>query len=333
MIVVGASGSDLYFVIWGGLILTNFMARPLRLEYPGDLYHVTSRGNAQADIFLCDEDRARFVQLLGDEVGQQQWICYAWCLMDNHYHFLVETTDANLSRGMQRLNGRYTQAFNRRHGRVGHVFQGRYKAILVEKEAHLFELCRYIVLNPVRAGMVGEADQWRWSSHNEVVGWQSGDSWLAVGVILGLFSSRVNEAKGKYARFVHDGIGHASPWVQLHGQVYLGGEEFLAASREKVSLLAVDRDISTDQQHPERPELERVLSDVADAYGINADEVLEKRSHRDAYQTAVFLLRRVCNMSLKDAAGLAGISIGRVSQIQALMRGKELPNGLENYKV
>jgi len=90
---------------------------------------------------------------LKDEVQQQGWICYAWCLMNNHYHFMIETPEGNLARGMQRLNGRYTQHFNRRHQRVGHVFQGRYKAILVEKESYLLELCRYVVLNSVRAGV------------------------------------------------------------------------------------------------------------------------------------------------------------------------------------
>ena len=145
------------------------MSRPLRLEFPGALYHVTARGNARADIFLDDEDRDRFLLLLKDEIIQQGWRCYAWCLMDNHYHFLIETPEANLSRGMQRLNGRYTQSFNRIHQRVGHIFQGRYKAILVEKESHLLELCRYIVLNPVRAGMVDDVSQWQWSSYHDTL--------------------------------------------------------------------------------------------------------------------------------------------------------------------
>lgn len=309
------------------------MVRPLRLEYPGALYHVTSRGNAQADIFLCDDDREAFVSLLGDEVGQQGWVCYAWCLMDNHYHFLVEIPEANLCRGMQRLNGRYTQAFNRRHGRVGHVFQGRYKAILVEKDAHLLELCRYIVLNPVRAGMVAEAGEWRWSSYNEVLRGGSGESWLAADALLGLFANRRKEAMARYACFVADGVAAASPWDQLHGQVYLGGEEFLVASRERVAQLSVDRDIPSAQQHPERPDAERVIADVAGAYGVKVEEVLDRKRHREAYRVAVFLLRRACNMSLKEVADLAGISIGRVSQIQASMSGKALPEGVRKYKV
>ena len=130
------------------------MARPLRLEFPGAVYHITARGNARQPIALDDTDRERYVEVLGREVSQQNWQCYAWCLMDNHYHLLIETPEGNLVHGMRRLNQVYTQGFNRRHGRVGHVLQGRYKSIVVEKESHLLELCRYVVLNPLRARMV-----------------------------------------------------------------------------------------------------------------------------------------------------------------------------------
>lgn len=121
------------------------MARPLRIEYPGALYHVTSRGNAREDIFFDEKDRQRFLATLAHVVRDYHWICYAYCQMTNHYHLLIETPEANLSRGMRQLNGVYTQALNRRHGRVGHIFQGRFKALLVEKDGYLLELCRYIV--------------------------------------------------------------------------------------------------------------------------------------------------------------------------------------------
>jgi len=138
------------------------MARPLRIEYAGALYHVTSRGDGREDIYLDDEDRELFLRVLGEVCDLFNWSVHAWCLMTNHYHLLVETPDSNLSKGMRYLNGVYTQRFNRKHSRVGHVFQGRYKAILVEKDAYLQELSRYIILNPVRAGMVESAEQWEW---------------------------------------------------------------------------------------------------------------------------------------------------------------------------
>jgi putative transposase len=130
------------------------VARPLRIEFPGALYHVTSRGNAREAIVRDDADRQMWLAVLGEVLSRGHWLCHAYCLMDNHYHLLVETPEADLSYGMRQLNGVYTQRFNRQHGRVGHVFQGRFKAILVERDSYLLELSRYIVLNPVRARMV-----------------------------------------------------------------------------------------------------------------------------------------------------------------------------------
>ena len=130
------------------------MARPLRLEFEGALYHVTSRGDRREDIYETDADREAFLSLLGAVCDRYHWVCHAYCLMGNHYHLLIETPDANLSRGMRQLNGMYTRTFNIAHGRVGHVFQGRYKSIHVDADEYLMELARYVVLNPVRATMV-----------------------------------------------------------------------------------------------------------------------------------------------------------------------------------
>ena len=127
------------------------MARPLRIQYDGALYHVASRGNERRIIFKDDSDRTAFLDILLKVNKRYNWLCHSYCLMDNHYHAIIETLDGNLSEGMRQLNGIYTQAFNRRHKRVGHVFQGRYKSILIQKESHLLEVCRYVVLNPVRA--------------------------------------------------------------------------------------------------------------------------------------------------------------------------------------
>src|SRR3990167_506734 len=146
------------------------MSRPLRLQYPGAIYHLTSRGNARQRIFSNDSDRELFLDTLSHMISRYGWLCHAYCLMDNHYHLLVETPKANLSLGMRQLNGIYTQAFNRKHGKVGHLFQGRYKAILVEKEAHLLELCRYVVLNPLRVQAQTRVERWEWSSYKATAG-------------------------------------------------------------------------------------------------------------------------------------------------------------------
>ena len=141
------------------------MVRPLRIEFAGALYHITSRGDRRENIYDSDADRDNFLEVLEKVCQQYNWSVHAYCLMSNHYHLLVETPDGNLSKGMRQLNGVYTQKYNRTNNKVGHVFQGRYKSILVDGDAYLLELSRYIVLNPVRAQMVRVAKDWRWSSY------------------------------------------------------------------------------------------------------------------------------------------------------------------------
>ena len=145
---------------------------PPSVEFPGALYHVTSRGNERRPIFLgnADTDRGTFLDTLAQTLERFNWICHAYCLMTNHHHTVAEIPDGNLSKGMRQLNGVYTQRVNRTHGRVGHLFQGRFKGILVEKESHLLELARYVVMNPVRAGMVATPEDWRWGSYRATAG-------------------------------------------------------------------------------------------------------------------------------------------------------------------
>jgi len=162
------------------------MARPLRLEFAGALYHVTARGNERRAIFLgnLDTDRTVFLDALAQTAERFNWVCHAYCLMTNHYHLLIETPDANLSKGMRQLNGVYTQHVNRSHRRVGHLFQGRYKGILVEKEAYLLGLARYVVLNPVRAGVVAAPEDWGWSSYRATAGFEVARPFLATDWLL-----------------------------------------------------------------------------------------------------------------------------------------------------
>ena len=231
------------------------MSRPLRIEFPGALYHVTARGNARAEIFLDDANRAAFLDLLGDICGRFAWSSPAWCLMDNHYHLVVETEHANLSRGMRQLNGVYTQRFNRRHGRVGHVFQGRYKAILVDRDAYLLELARYVVLNPVRARMVPAAGDWPWSSYRATVGAAARPGWLVDdGVLEMLAPGRPrDEAARLYAGFVAEGAADTasadapSIWEHLTGQLFLGDAAF--ADRHKRAAPVVSAEVPKAQRH------------------------------------------------------------------------------------
>jgi REP element-mobilizing transposase RayT len=233
------------------------MARPLRIEYPGAVYHVTSRGNARQSIFIDDVDRQVFLEVLGNVIEKYNWLCHAFCLLDNHYHILVETQDPNLSLGMRQLNGVYTQRVNIRHHRVGHLFQGRYKAILVEKNEHLLELCRYIVLNPVRAGMVTELKQWQWSSYTATAYAIKIPNFLTVDWILGQFAKNKNQARKIYRKFVADGLlkQEQSPWKKLVGQIVFGGSDFVADIQSRLSEVREIGEIPRAQRFPGRPAL------------------------------------------------------------------------------
>jgi REP-associated tyrosine transposase len=209
------------------------MARPLRIEFPDAVYHVTTRGNARADIFEDDSDRSLFLSILGQVVKRFNWLCHAYCLMSNHYHLLIETPDGNLSAGMRQLNGMFTQASNRRHCKDGHLFKGRFKAVLVEKESHLLELCRYVVLNPVRAEMVKAPGDYEWSSYLPTLGKRKNPEYLTVEWMLSNFSSSLRQARNNYRQFVKDGISvKESPWERVSGQIVLGSEAFLEKMKD-----------------------------------------------------------------------------------------------------
>ena len=203
------------------------MARPLRLELSGGIYHVTSRGDGRDDIYLSDADRIGWLEVFGEVCQRFNWVCHAWCQMTNHYHLLIETPEANLARGMRQLNGVYTQRFNRVHGRVGHVFQGRYKAILVERDSYLLELARYVVLNPLRAKMVKRLEAWPWSSYIATCAQAESPPWLQTDWLLAQFGQRRSSAISKYVAFVHEGARLPSIWGQLRGQIYLGSDAFV----------------------------------------------------------------------------------------------------------
>jgi len=210
------------------------MARPLRIEFSGALYHVTARGNAQQAIFKDDNDRQGLLKLLQNASERYHWHCHAYCLMSNHYHFLIETSQPTLSKGMKYINGVYTQQFNKRHKQVGHVFQGRFKGILVESEAYLLELARYIVLNPVRARMVRSAKDWPWSSYRATAGLKEAHPCLLTDWILSNFGKQKKRSQEAYRKFVQEGKGQPSPWEALKNQIYLGSDQFIEEVQCKI---------------------------------------------------------------------------------------------------
>ncbi len=238
------------------------MARPLRIEYAEAVYHVTSRGNARRSIFKDDKDRGMLLNILEEVNDRYHWLCHAYCLMNNHYHLVIETPDGNLSKGMRHLNGVYTMRFNRHHGSVGHVFQGRYKAILVQKESHLLEVCRYVVLNPVGAKVVEVPERWRWSSYRATARMEKAHPCLTTDWVLGQFGTKKRIAEKKYRTFVKDGIGGHRIWEDVKGQSILGERNFVDNLIDFVRGYEEVIEIPKGQRYVTRPSLEEIFKDA-----------------------------------------------------------------------
>ena len=216
------------------------MSRPLRIEFPGAVYHVTTRGNRREPIFENDSDRATLMRILGDAMLRFDARLLAYCLMGNHYHLVLCTQRANLSQVMRHVNGVYTQSFNRRHTKVGHVFQGRFKAILVDRDVYLLEVCRYVDLNPVRARLTDDPTAWRWSSCRMHLGMDESPAWLDSAVLLAYLIGRdvrsvqdLQAARQLYAESVS--AGRDTPlWEQaLRQQIYLGDDAFVTRMQSR----------------------------------------------------------------------------------------------------
>jgi putative transposase len=211
------------------------MSRPLRIEFPGAIYHVTSRGDRQESIFEDDVDREALLATVAQAMQRFDAEALAYCLMGNHYHFVLHTRQANLSLLMRHVNGVYTQRFNRRHGKVGHLFQGRFKAILVDRDAYLIQLCPYVELNPVRAGMVDEPGAWRWSSFRAHTAQAESPPWLDTAGLHGYLLQRPaltaadhRRAAKRYVQIVADAHGNELWGDALRQQIYLGDADFVA---------------------------------------------------------------------------------------------------------
>ncbi len=282
------------------------MARPLRIDLAGGLYHVTSRGDRREDIYLDDEDREIWLDVFAQVCERFNWRCHAWCQMNNHYHVVVETPEANLSQGMRQLNGVYTQRFNRRHGYVGHLFQGRFKGILVEQDAYLLELARYVVLNPVRAGMVRHASEWPWSSYHAMVGREGAakcgaPEWLETDWLLGQFGKQRRRAQARYAEFVDEGVGLPSIWGALRHQMLLGSDDFIVRVQDQVR---AQPDTLGEVSRAQRRVLAPPLSKLPTQY--------ESRTSRDEAMAAAYATGAYSMQAIADHFGVHYSTVSRV---------------------
>ena len=285
------------------------MARPLRVEFPGALYHVISRGNERRPIVRDDEDRQRRLDWLRRTVQTYGWRLHAFVLMDNHEHLFVQTPEANLSAGMHDLNSSYTGYFNRRHHRVGHLFQGRFKGHLIEEEGYYLEISRYVHLNPARAKQVKRPEDYSWSSYPGYR-WQSRRlDWVTYAAVLGEFGRDPTRARQGYRRFVEAGLTRPppSPFAGALGGLLVGSRSFVDRIRQLLKTRSPDPDVTGLVQLRPRPPLDAIVAAVAEHFGV--DRRLwgpGRRSDDVARAAAAYVARR----KFGYPAGTVAIAVG-----------------------
>jgi REP element-mobilizing transposase RayT len=254
------------------------MTRPLRIEYPGAVYHVTSRGNERKAIFRTNADREAFLAFLGQTVKRFGWSVTAWVLMTNHFHLVIQTPEPNLSRGMHWLNGSYAGRFNRGHKRWGHLFGGRFKAFIIEKDACFAEVLRYVVLNPVRAKMVDRPEKYRWSSYRATAGLEAPPEWLDTPAALSPFGGVSEAGSANYRTFVAEKAGcDERLWDQLINGIYLGSETWARNMRRVLQSKQRSPDHPRTQRAIGRPKLRHIVRVVAVLAGTKANAIRTTR--------------------------------------------------------
>lgn len=302
------------------------MSRPLRIEYNNAVYHITARGNEKKDIFLDERDFEKFLYYLDIVYERYNIIVYSFVLMNNHYHILLETPYANLSRMMRDLNGHYTIYFNKRHKRYGHLFQGRFKSILVDKDNYLLELSRYIHLNPVRACIITKPEDYDYSSMSYYMGKSKVPSWLDVDFVLEQFGNNFQEKRNAYRKFVYErSEGLDSPLRNIYAQCILGSEGFI---RKIVDKYVRKENISTQIPRSKKIRYCKDLNDIARVvtkyYGINK-RMLSKRKVRfnKGRKVFVYIARRFTDNNLKEIKGFFDDSITEVAVSKLFSRAQE----------
>lgn len=297
------------------------MARPLRVEYRNAVYHVTARGMERRRIFRDEHDFERMTGILEENAGRHGIKLYGYALMRNHYHLLIETPNANLSAFMHDVQTHYTSYFNNRHGRVGHLFQGRYKALVVEKDAYLLELSRYIHLNPVRAGIVEHPGQWKWSSYAAVIGRKSAD-WIDGDEILRYFGRGRSQAVSKYKAFVARGMTAPAPDImnKVQAQLILGSDDFAEKIKKSIGsgkTVSEGKDIISSRKLLKwsKKEAGEAISTVAAYYGVTVEEIKAKgRRSNLPREVAMSVFRKFSRWPLSKIGTVFGADYSAVNK-------------------
>ena len=285
------------------------MARPLRIAFPGAFYHVTSRGNERNFVFKSNQDRIKFLGYLGSASQRYDALIHAYCLMDNHYHLLLETPSGNLAQIMHHINGAYTTYVNVKHDRTGHLFQGRYKSILIDEDEYAKELSRYIHLNPVRANIVENPADYEWSSYNQYAGRKKPEEWLVREFILSYFGKNTATAEKTYEDFVNRLVGqeYANPLKETVGSALLGGQDFINMIKNQYLAGAEpSKEIPAVRAFISKISMQKI-SDVVEKY-FNGDK-------KTARNIKIFLCHKHTGEKLKTIGMRFGIGDTAVSQV------------------
>ena len=284
------------------------MARALRITFPGAFYHVTSRGNERKTVFKSKRDREKFLEYLESATQRYDALIHAYCMMDNHYHLLLQTPWGNLPQIMRHINGAYTTYFNVKRDRSGHLFQGRYKAILVDIDEYAKELSRYIHLNPVRAKIVESPEEYEWSSYRHYIGKQKPAKWLCRNFILGYFGQKVSTAQKGYQEFVTALVHqeYDSPLDEVVSSTLLGSADFIAFIK--------DNFLSAKKPDKELPALKELVKKYTIQDIFEKVELAFTRDKALARNVKMYLCQRYTGKKLKDIGLHFGIGESGVSQ-------------------
>jgi REP element-mobilizing transposase RayT len=307
------------------------MARPLRIIFPGAFYHITSRGNERKTVFKSKRDREKFLEYLESATQRYDARIHAYCLMDNHYHLLLETPSGNLPQIMRHINGAYTTYFNVKRGRSGHLFQGRYKAILVDIDEYAKELSRYIHLNPVRAKMVEAPEDYDWSSYKFYIGKESPASWLYREFILGYFGKKVSSAQKRYQIFVNALAAqeYNSPLDEVVSSTLLGSADFIAFIKANY--------LSAKKPDKELPALKELVIKISMQDIFEEVELVFSKDRALTRNVKIYLCQRFTGKKLKEIGSHFGIGESGVSQVcrrvaQRIEKDKKLKKKIDKLE-
>jgi putative transposase len=289
------------------------MARPLRLSFENAVYHITARGNRREPIFYHNEDRKVFLDKINETFLKYSFGCFAYCLMDNHYHLFLRTLHPNISEGMHYLNTSYTNWFKARHKVVGVLFQGRYKSLIVDENRYGVHLSAYIHLNPYRAGIVEDLREYPWSSYPDYIGGVASPVELDTSLILGQFDNDLETARRKYETYVIENRMMESPAKESYKGIALGGSEFLQSIKERIEGIGNKREV------PETKDVraytaEEIIQKVMDEFSIGREEIFNKKRGNFFRNMTLSLLKQFTSMSLKEIGELFQMDYAAVSQ-------------------